>query len=112
MRTEAGIVPLTPAQREEIMGANAAMASQALRVLAVAYRPLERVPEEPTPEDVERELVFVGLLGMIDPARQEVVPRCARHGVQGCARSWSPAITPRPQRPLGVRSASCGPKDG
>ncbi len=74
MRTEAGIVPLTPAQREEIMGANAAMASQALRVLAVAYRPLERVPEEPTPEDVERELVFVGLLGMIDPARQEVVP--------------------------------------
>jgi Ca2+-transporting ATPase len=50
------------------------MASQALRVLAVAYRPLDEVPDEPKPKDIERDLIFVGLQGMIDPARSEVIP--------------------------------------
>ncbi len=48
------------------------MARQALRVLGVAYRPMAQVPEEPNPETVERNLTFLGLLGMIDPARPEV----------------------------------------
>ncbi len=52
-----------------ILKANASMASQALRALAVAYRPLDAVPDEPKPADIERELIFVGLQGMIDPAR-------------------------------------------
>ncbi len=72
--TAKGPVPLTDAKRQEILDANAAQASQALRVLAVAYRPLTEVPDEPQPKDIERDLIFVGLQGMIDPARPEVLP--------------------------------------
>ena len=50
------------------------MSRQALRVLAVAYRAEPDVPDKATAEAVERELTFVGLIGMIDPARPEVRP--------------------------------------
>jgi P-type Ca2+ transporter type 2C len=66
-------VALTPALRDAILGQNRAMASDALRVLAVAYRQLDEVPASIQPQAVERDLVFVGLLGMMDPARPEVV---------------------------------------
>lgn len=46
------------------------MASEGLRVLGVAYRPIEAVPEEVTPE-IERELYLLGLIGILDPARPE-----------------------------------------
>ncbi|MGC9399811.1 MAG: cation-translocating P-type ATPase [Anaerolineae bacterium] len=74
VQTANGVEPLTDEKREEILQTNAAMASEALRVLAVAYRPLDEVPEEPKPEEVEHDLVFIGLQGMIDPARSEVSP--------------------------------------
>ncbi|MGC9335360.1 MAG: cation-translocating P-type ATPase, partial [Anaerolineae bacterium] len=66
------IVPLTPELREEILAANKGMATSALRVLAAGFRTLEEVPEEPKPENLERNLTFLGLQGMIDPARPEV----------------------------------------
>jgi len=66
-------VPLTETKRQEILDQNRDLASDALRVLGVAYRPLKEVPESCTPESIEKELIFVGLLGMIDPARPEVV---------------------------------------
>ncbi len=72
--TTHGVEPLTDEKRQEILDANAELASQALRVLAVAYRPLDHVPDEPKPDEVEEELVFVGLQGMIDPPRPEVLP--------------------------------------
>ncbi|MDR1934816.1 MAG: cation-translocating P-type ATPase, partial [Candidatus Accumulibacter sp.] len=59
--------------RQAILEQNQDMAAGALRVLAVAYRPLAEIPERMTPETVERDMVFIGLLGMIDPPRPEVI---------------------------------------
>ncbi len=63
---------LTEEKKKEILAANDLMAKQALRVLGVAYRVEEDIPDEATPENVEHDLTFVGLIGMIDPARPEV----------------------------------------
>jgi Ca2+-transporting ATPase len=64
--------PLTEKLRARILEVNESMARQALRVLAVAYRVEEDVPDQATPESVERDMIFVGLIGMIDPPRMEV----------------------------------------
>jgi Ca2+-transporting ATPase len=66
-------VAITPAMRRAILDQNRAMASEALRVLGVAYRALDAIPDEPSPATVETDLVFVGLVGMIDPPRPEVI---------------------------------------
>ena len=66
-------VPLDEAARNAILDQNRDMAGNALRVLAVAYRPLAEVPAELDAEKLERDLVFVGLMGMIDPPRAEVI---------------------------------------
>jgi Ca2+-transporting ATPase len=63
---------LTPEIRESIVEANSTFASEALRVLAVAYRTFDEAPESMDAEVVERDLTFIGLIGMIDPARPEV----------------------------------------
>ncbi len=55
-----------------ILDANEAMAEDALRVIAVAIKPLEAVPADAT-DDLEQDLTFVGLIGMIDPPRPEAV---------------------------------------
>lgn len=61
--------------RQRILDANDAMTEDALRVLGVAYRVEQDVPQgEMTIEELEHDLVFVGLIGMIDPPRQEVKP--------------------------------------
>ena len=65
-------IPLTSEKKAQILAANQDMARQALRVLGVAYRGLDGVPAQVTPDTVEKDLTFVGLLGMIDPARPEV----------------------------------------
>jgi len=73
-RLESGqAVGLTEDTRKAILEQNRDMAGNALRVLAVAYRPLEEVPAVVSPETVEKDLIFIGLLGMIDPPRPEVV---------------------------------------
>ena len=66
-------VPLTEDKRRDVLERNREMAGNALRVLAVAYRPLDAVPENPDPDKVEKDLTFIGLLGMIDPPRPEVI---------------------------------------
>ena len=72
---EDGIMrPLTNERRRNILEENAALAANALRVLGVAFRPLKSVPDNPQPEDSETDFTFIGLLGMIDPARPEVAP--------------------------------------
>ncbi len=64
--------PMDKGTRQRILDANEAMAREALRVIALAYRVERDVPDKATPETVERDLTFVGLIGMIDPARPEV----------------------------------------
>jgi Ca2+-transporting ATPase len=71
------VLPLTAVKRQEILGAIEGMAQAALRVLGVACRPWDNSPASPTAETVERELTFVGLMGMIDQARPEVKPAVA-----------------------------------
>ncbi len=69
--------PMTDEARKRILDANEAMTKDALRVLGVAYRLDEDVPDNPEDlktDELERDLVFVGLIGMIDPARNEVRP--------------------------------------
>ncbi|MBI5951823.1 MAG: cation-translocating P-type ATPase [Chloroflexi bacterium] len=75
---------MTEAMRQQILAANDAMTKDALRVLGFAYRLEKNVPnniEEVKTEDLEKDLVFVGLMGMIDPPRTEVKPALehARH---------------------------------
>ncbi len=67
-------VPMDQETRERVLEANASMARSALRVLAVAYRVERDVPDEATPEKVEHNLIFVGLMGMIDPPRPQAGP--------------------------------------
>jgi Ca2+-transporting ATPase len=65
-------VPLTSEKRKEVLQVNQSLAQQALRVLAISYRPFDAPPDICSSETVEKNLVFVGLMGMIDPARPEV----------------------------------------
>ncbi|HNB51731.1 MAG TPA: cation-translocating P-type ATPase [Anaerolineales bacterium] len=66
--------PLTPEIRKTILSANDAMTHDALRVLGLAYRVTNGLPEDLSPENVEKDLIFAGLIGMIDPPRVEVRP--------------------------------------
>ncbi len=61
------------------------MSENALRVLAVAYKVIETIPAELTSEDLENGLIFMGLVGMIDPPRPEckvAVATCRRAGIK------------------------------
>ena len=65
--------PLTDERREEIRGENERLASEALRTLGVAFRSLPPGELEGEVDDhIERDFVFLGLVGMIDPPREEV----------------------------------------
>ena len=65
--------PMTEEYKAEILNANKAMADMALRVLACAMRLWTEKPDSEEPEYLENELCFMGLCGMIDPVRPEVV---------------------------------------
>ncbi len=64
---------------------NQTMSEDALRVLAVAYKEIDLIPESPTPDELENNLIFMGLMGMIDPPRPEAkaaVATCRRAGIR------------------------------
>jgi P-type Ca2+ transporter type 2C len=81
--TSEGVVELSHSRRQSIMRANDEMARHALRVLAVAEKPLS--DNESLDERVEQELTFVSLLGMIDPPRPSAIKAikiCRQAGIK------------------------------
>ncbi len=76
---------LTDRQRSSILEQNNEMAGAGLRVLGFAYKPLAEVPPEASEETTERELIWLGLVGMLDAPRGEVreaVARCREAGIR------------------------------
>ena len=71
------VVPMTEERREQILAANKGMADEALRVLALADRTYDEVPDDCSAAALEHDLTFCGLSGMIDPVRPEVAPAIA-----------------------------------
>ena len=71
IETADGVREITTSDIVDLQKRNESMAESALRVLAMAYRPMDEVSNEM--EEVERNLIFVGMVGMIDPEREEVV---------------------------------------
>ncbi|MGG5315566.1 cation-translocating P-type ATPase [Enterococcus sp. AZ072] len=65
------VVPMTDKEKSDILANNTDMAQQALRVLGMAYKIVDAIPAEMESEIVENDLIFAGLVGMIDPERAE-----------------------------------------
>ena len=79
------VLPLTEEKRREILSVNHSMADRALRVLAAAERRWDALPEDCSPGNLEQDLCFIGLTGMIDPVRPEVksaIDECRRAGIR------------------------------
>lgn len=79
------VSPLTDADRDAVLKKNKEFADRALRVLACGYKQLSSVPEDQSPDNIENELVFCGLVGMIDPVRPEVkaaIEECRGAGIR------------------------------
>lgn len=75
------IVPIF-SKKDDINEQNNQMAEKALRVIAVAYKDVEKLPEM---QEMEKDLIFCGLIGMIDPPREgvkEAVRTCRRAGIK------------------------------
>jgi Ca2+-transporting ATPase len=76
---------LTPEQKRQILEENDRLASNGLRVLGFAYKPLVEIPEAGSEAESERELIWLGLVGMLDAPRVEVkeaVKRCKSAGIR------------------------------
>lgn len=79
------VVPLTAELKEELKKANFSMANKALRVLGAAFRTYENKPQSFKASDIEKDLTFIGMVGMIDPIRPEVLPamkECRSAGIR------------------------------
>lgn len=79
------VSPLTDADRDAVLKKNKEFADRALRVLACGYKQLSCVPDDQSPDNIENELVFCGLVGMIDPVRPEVkaaIEECRGAGIR------------------------------
>ncbi|EMS71997.1 calcium-translocating P-type ATPase, SERCA-type [Ruminiclostridium cellobioparum] len=80
-----GIIKLDELTRRSITRINDSMANNALRVMGLAFRKLETGTYNPNTKNVENDLIFVGLMGMIDPPRKEAieaVQKCRLAGIK------------------------------
>ena len=81
---DGNLIEFSDAKRKELADENNNLASQALRVMAYAFKPLESLDTDLTTENIEHDMVFVGLTGMIDPPRPEAraaVAECHASGI-------------------------------
>ena len=79
------IVDFNKELKDKVLSVNTKFARSALRVLSMAYKTWNFVPEHPSFDLVENEMIFVGLVGMIDPARPEVkesIKLCKNAGIE------------------------------
>ncbi|HRL11030.1 MAG TPA: cation-translocating P-type ATPase [Aggregatilineales bacterium] len=83
--TNGKTVPLTPELRQRILASNDQFAAEGLRVLGMAFRTFDALPETVKVDTVEQNLIFTGMMGMIDPPRPEVkeaVRQCVAAGIR------------------------------
>ena len=79
------IVPFTEDLKKKVLDVNSKFSREALRVLAMAFRQYDSLPNEITTETIENNLIFVGLVGMIDPPREEAkeaIKKCKNAGIK------------------------------
>ena len=72
------------------------MSEQALRVLAIAYKEIDTIPENPSTQNLENDLTFIGLVGMIDPPRpeaKEAVALCKKAGIKAVMITGDHVVT-------------------
>ena len=96
-RLRGEIVPLSEQTREAISAANSTLAASGYRTLAFAVRELESGASEEAAE-VERDLTYVGILGLVDPPREEVrdaIAECHRAGIHVAMVTGDHALTAR-----------------
>lgn len=79
------VVDISQEYIDKIIAMNNEMASRALRVLALAYKPLEHKPDSLKDDDLDQQMIFLGLAGMIDPPREgvrEAIVKCHQAGIR------------------------------
>jgi len=107
-QTPQELVNLNDARRMDWQNQVNLMANDGLRVLGIAYRPLDEVPEDISPE-IERNLELIGLIGILDPARPEAktaVQRAAQAGIRTIMITGDHALTAEAiARDLGILRA-------
>jgi len=101
--TSDGIMPLN---REEIIRANERMSADGLRVLGLAMRQWQSLPDDMSHENIERNLIIIGLVGMMDPPREEAleaVSQCKAAGIRPVMITGDHPLTARTiARRLGI----------
>mgnify|MGYP000677874340 FL=1 len=78
------ILPFTDELKKKVLNINSQFSREALRVLGMAFRQYDSLPNEITTESIEKNLIFVGLVGMIDPPREEAkeaIKKCKNAGI-------------------------------
>jgi Ca2+-transporting ATPase len=98
-RVDGKVVPFDETLRKRVVEAHDELAADGMRVLAFAGRPLDAIPEDLSPEGLEREMTLMGLVGMIDPPRPE-----ARDAVERCRSAGIRPVMITGDHPLTARS--------
>ena len=82
---EGRTLSLNSTEKNKVLSTNEKMANEALRVIAVSYLDVDNIPKKIDEKSIENDLIFVGLIGMIDPPRKgakEAVITCRRAGIK------------------------------